>query len=1121
MQCPECHFENPGDSKFCNQCGNKLEQSCPQCGKANPPGSKFCNACGHDLTTPKVAAPIDYNEPQSYTPKHLADKILTTRSSIEGERKLVTVLFADVAGSTAIFEKLDPEQVHEIMDGCFRILMDEIHRFEGTINQFRGDGVMALFGAPIAHEDHAQQACRASLAIQTALVPYAEKLKKAYGIEFETRVGLNSGSVVVGSIGDDLRMDYTAKGDTANLASRMESNAEPGTILISENTYRLAGDYFDFESKGKVQVKGKEEPVRVYQLIKAGEVETRIAASAAKGLTPFVGRKSELVTIKEAFEKAQSGSGQVVGVVGEAGAGKSRLVLEVRNMLPRGEYNYLEGRCLHYGGSMPYLPMLDVFRSYVGIKEGEQESVIKKKMKERILGLDENLRTVIPPFQELLSLKVDDDEYLRLDPKQKRVKTFEAVRDLLIRGSQERPLVLVIEDLHWIDKTSEELLDYMIGWLPTTPILLILLYRPEYTHQWGSKSSYSKLGVHHLSTDTSAELVRAILEGGQVDPELREFILGRTSGNPLFLEELTRTLLENGSIQRDHQQYVLAGSAADIQVPETIHGIIAARMDRLEESLKAILQVASVIGREFFFRILQAITGMREELKSYLLNLQGLEFIYEKRIFPEMEYIFKHALTQEVAYNSLLVKRRKQIHEQIGEAIEELFPERLEEFCEMLAYHYSKSDNKKKACQYLKSSGAKAMRSNSAREALAFFKQGLKILGQLPGTEENKKRQVEVILLMAPIMRLFGYPEGSLEILQQGERLSKDVGDRRSTAILYSSIGLCYSSTGRHVEGTEYQENSFSQAERMQEIELVAPIGYDLLILYVMKAQWGDLAGIASKVATMLEQAHREYDFFGRTAHSYSMMQGTCAAAMGALGKFKEAKPLLEKGLSFAHEIGHPYSIGVAEFAAGNYYRFKGDGENAVKHFLDAIKYFEESQTMIWIDQCWTGAGYGHYLLGELETALEHMEKGLEIKKAFPIPFWLSNHHCCLSMVHFDLGDVEKAQSHAEKAVTISHQNHERSWEGFSRIVMGRIMGRVEESKLDDAEKCILDGAKILEDLKAKAFYSLSYLYLGELYSQAGRKQGGLENLRKAERMFLEMGMDYWLIKTKEVLSRL
>jgi hypothetical protein len=567
--------------------------------------------------------------------------------------------------------------------------MDEIHKFEGTINQFTGDGVMALFGAPVAHEDHAQRACHAALSIHKDLEDYEEKIKKDFGVNFKLRIGLNSGPVIVGSIGDDLRMDYTAVGDTSNLASRIENMARPGTSLVSSHSHKLARDFFEFKSLGKVEIKGKKEPQEIFELIKTGEVDTRIAASEAKGLTRFVGRKNSMAAVMEAYEKAQSGSGQIVGVVGDAGVGKSRLLLEFRNRLLKGAFTYLEGRCLQYSSTIAYLPIFDILRSYFEIKEDDREPLIKKNMKEKILRLDEKLQGVLSPFHELLSLKVEDNTYQKLDPMQKREKTFEAIRDLLVRESQNRPIILVVEDLHWIDKTSEEFLSYLIEWLANTHILLILLYRPEYTHPWGSKSYYNRIGLDQLTAKSSARLIQAILEGGQAVPELSELILNRAAGNPLFMEEFTHALLENGSIQRKDRKYLLVKEVSEIQVPDTIQGIIAARMDRLEDDLKKTMQVASVVGRDFAFRILQTITGMREELKSYLLNLQGLEFIYEKRLFPELEYVFKHALTQEVAYNSLLQKRRKEIHEKIGRAIEELYAERIEEFYEMLAYHYS------------------------------------------------------------------------------------------------------------------------------------------------------------------------------------------------------------------------------------------------------------------------------------------------------------------------------------------------------------------------------------------------------------------------------------------------
>ncbi len=1121
MKCPKCQLENPDDAKFCNQCACRLEVSCPECGKVNPPGSKFCNQCAHDLTELKAAPPIDYSQPQSYTPKFLADKILTARSSIEGERKLVTVLFADVANYTSMSEKLDPEEVHQIMDGCFNVLMDEIHRYEGTIDKFTGDGVMALFGAPVAHEDHAQRACYAALAIQRAIKEYGEKIERECGVEFRMRVGLNSGTVIVGSVGNDLRMDYTAIGDTTNLASRMETKAKPGTVLVTADTHKIARDFFKFEPLVKVRVKGKEEPVEAYELVEAGEVETRIEAAVAKGLTRFVGRERELATLKDAFEKAQSGSGQVVGIVGEAGVGKSRLILELRGMLRKDEYTYLEGQCLHYGVSMAYLPFLDILRSYFDIKEGEREFIIKKNMGEKITQIDEKLKGILPPLHEILFLKVEDEEYLKLEPQQKRERTFEAIRDILMRESENKPLILAVDNLQWIDRTSEEFLTYLIGWLANASILLIILYRPEYTHQWGSKSYYSQIRVDQLSTSTSAELVQSILEEGEVVPELRELILTRAAGNPLFMEEFTHTLLENGSIHKRDHQYVLTTKPSDIQVPDTIQGIIAARMDRLEENLKRTMQVASVIGRDFAVRILQTITGMREELKSYLLNLQGLEFIYEKSLFPELEYIFKHALTQEVAYNSLLLKRRKEIHERIGKAIEELYPDRLEEFYERLANHYSRSENSEKAYHYLKLSGDKALRSYSTWEAFRFYKEAINVLNKLPETEGNKRRGIEVCLLMVLPTMALGFPEDSLQILQEGERLARELGDERSLAIFYSSIGFYYTVLGDSLQGLKYAEKAFIEAEKVQDLDIAAPIAFDLCAPYNVSGEYRKLIDVAPKVIALLEKTQRESESFGRGLNVYSYLLGHYGLATAWLGNFKDGEALCEKAVRFALEVRALYCLVVIEHNYGWLFNTKGDGKNAVEHFQNSIRYSEEAQMPVLLGPINSGLAWGYYMLREPETAREHAERAIKIHSDTGIPFLLPLAYVILGAVALDSGELKNARSFVEEALSLAQNNNEKMLEGMSWVLLGSILGKADLSQGGKAEEYILQGIKIFEELELKAWYPMAYLFLGELYTDVGQREKALETLKKAEGMFQEMGIDYWPARIQEVLDRL
>jgi len=867
MKCPKCQFENREGAKFCKECGNKLELICSECGNTYTPDTKFCDECGQILQETAELPSVDYSEPRSYTPRHLTEKILTTRSAVEGERKLVTVFFADVANYTSLSEKLDPEEVHQIMDGFFQILMDKIHKHEGSINQFTGDGVMALFGAPIAHEDHERRACHAALSIQKTMGEYGEKIKKESGVDFHIRMGLNSGPVVVGSIGDDLRMDYTAVGDTTNLAARMESEAAPGAILVSDNTHKMTESYFEFKPTGKTKIKGKEESQKVYELLKASDVVTRFDSSVAKGLSRFVGRKNSMAALMNAYDKAKSGKGQIVGIVGEAGVGKSRLLRELRNHLDKDEIKYLEGQCLQYGGTIIYMPILDILRSFFNINHDDREYIIMKKIKETILTYNENFEHTIPAFHDILSLQVDNEDFLKLEPSQKRERTFDAIRDLLISVSREKPLVLVVEDLHWIDDTSQAFIDYLVEWIPNTSVMMILLYRTEYRHQWGSKTYYHKIGLDHLGPESSAELVKVMLEDGDVVPELKELILDRAAGNPLFMEELTHTLIENGSITKENNQYILSLKSSNIQVPDTVQGIIASRMDRLDDNIKRTMQVASVIGRDFALRILQAITDMHEELKSHLLKLQGLEFIYEKNLFPELEYIFKHALTQEVAYNSVLVKRRKQIHENIGKAIEELYAERLEEFYEMLAYHYSKSNNYEKAYQHLKLSAEKSQNNYANEEAYNYYKEAIEVLKKLPETDENKRAQIDIHISIFNPMMLIGFPPGSLELLQKGASISKEMGDRINLGISYSNISHYYALKGKSLEGIKYAEPLFHEAQKSKDIDLMAPLSVGLCLSYDASGRHYKMKDVIFDVIASLEKTKRESESFGLLAN--------------------------------------------------------------------------------------------------------------------------------------------------------------------------------------------------------------------------------------------------------------
>ena len=1120
MKCLKCQLENPDGSKFCLECGSRFEIPCPECGNPLPPTAKFCNDCGHDLSEPAEIPLIDYSKPHSYTPKYLAEKILTTRSAIEGERKFVTVLFADVVNYTSLAEKLDPEEVHQIMDGCFKILMDEVHRYEGTINQFTGDGVMSLFGAPVAHEDHGQRACHAALSIQKAVETYGEKIRGEHGAEFKMRIGLNSGPVIVGSIGDDLRMDYTAVGDTTNLAHRIQDMADPGFVLVSGNTHRLARDFFEFDSLGKVEVKGKEELQEAYELLRASEVETRIEAAAAKGLTRFVGRGKELETLKEAFESAKSGSGQVIGVVGEAGVGKSRLLLELRGLLPEGEFSFLEGRCLHYGGSMPYLPILDVLKGYFDVEEEDRDVTIKERLRDRLRELDEKAEVVPPALHEILSLKVEDEKYVQLSPQQRRERTFEAIRDLLVRESQRQPVILAVEDLHWIDKTSEEFLDYLVGFLPTARILLILLYRPEYTHTWGSKSYYGKIGLDQLSAQTSAELVQAILEGGKVAPEIGGLVLGRAGGNPLFVEELTHSLVENGSIQRKDDRFVLARKPSEIQVPDTIQGIIAARMDRIEDNLKQLIQVASVIGREFAYRILQSITETSDDLKASLLNLQGLEFIYEKQLFPELEYIFKHALTQEVAYNSLLLKRRKEIHERIGQAIEDLYSERLEEYYDLLAHHYGSSANIPKAVNYLRLAGEQAVKRSAYVEAFGQLSRAVELVEKLPETHERNKLELPVQFTLGQVLTVT-QSWASVEAEQAYVRardLARRLGNASQLFAALTALRSRQSNRAEHGKSRLLAEELLGVARRT---------GDPRQLLCALHGMGGTsfFLGEFCEAREYLEeflglydpQKHRSHDYLSASVNVGVWGLFYFSLTLFFLGYPDQAMTRARQGLALARELSHPFSEATALVSPGIVHKECRES-TACLGIAEALIALSSEQGFPFY------LAWGAYLRGaalaeegDLQEGIAGMRsasEGMRARGSVLASSWLLAH---LAAAHTKAGEAEEGLAVVAEGLEFVRKTGERYAEAELHRVKGALLLARTPANQAGAEASLRNALEIARRQSAKFYELRAATSLARLWKQQGRKEEAHALLAPVYDWFTE-GFDTRVLREVKVL---
>jgi len=696
MRCTNDH-DNRDDAAFCIECGARLTRTCPACARELPPAARFCDACGTPVAPDAVRPPAPAYAP----PPHLAEKIRRERASIQGERRNVTVLFIDAVGSTAAGERTDDESYHRIVQGCTERMIDAVNRYEGTVTQFRGDGIMAVFGAPIAHEDSARRAVAAAAAMRDALREYARELAEQGAKGFAYRIGLNTGPVIVGSIGSDLTMDYTAIGDTVNLAARMEQWAPPWSIYITRATQRHVAPYFELRDLGALEVKGKGETVRAYEVLRELPQRTRLDASADRGLTAYVGREEELDLLRGYFETARRGHGQVVFVSGEPGMGKSRLTLEFRRSLGD-DARWLEGRCISWGRNFPYLPIVDIVRDAFNIEEGDSDDAIAARMEGATAAWDEAACEASSPFLRDL-LNIDPGAAARrLDPSERRKLTLEALRTLVMQESRRRPLVIAVEDLHWIDEPSEEALAAIVDAVASLPVLLLITYRPGYVHGLGDRSYFARIALRNLPEEASAHIVEDVLKAEYLPAELQRMIVAKAEGNPFFIEEVSRALIEGGVLRPRNGSYALARPVSEVTIPDTIQEVILSRIDRLEQRAREAVQYASVIGREFPVRLLRHIAGAEHELDALLRELKSLELIYEKAYFPELEYMFKHALTHEVALSTLLHERRRELHRVVAAAIEQLYADRLAEQYEALAYHYYQGEEWEKACHYAK-----------------------------------------------------------------------------------------------------------------------------------------------------------------------------------------------------------------------------------------------------------------------------------------------------------------------------------------------------------------------------------------------------------------------------------
>jgi class 3 adenylate cyclase/tetratricopeptide (TPR) repeat protein len=953
VACSRCKTANPPHAKFCLECAAPLAARCASCGTPLPASAKFCLECAHPVGAAGAGAPR-LGAPDAYTPKHLADRILTSRTSLEGERKQVTVLFADLKGSMELLAERDPEEARQLLDPVLDYMMEAVHRYEGTVNQIMGDGIMALFGAPLAHEDHAVRACYAALRMQEALRRYTLELRRTHGVEVQIRVGMNSGEVVVRSIGSDLRMDYSAVGQTTHLAARMEQLASPGSIRLTASTLRLAEGWIQVKPLGPIPVKGLSEPVDVYEVISASAVRTRLQAAAARGLTRFVGRDAEMDQLRAAVDQVQHGHGQTVAVVGDPGVGKSRLFYEFIHSHRTHGWLVLESVSVSYGKASAFMPLVDLLKGYFKIDDRDDTRSVRAKVAGTMLTLDEGLKEYVPPVLWLLNALGEDQAFLSLEPAQRRQRALEAGRRLVLRESRVQPLLVVFEDLHWVDGETQAFLDGLVESLPTASILLAVNYRPEYEHGWAKKTYYRQLRIDPLRRESAEELLTTLLgEDASMTP-LRALLIERTAGNPLFLEESVRSLVETRVLVGERGGYRLVKAPDTVQVPATVQAILAARIDRLPPEQKRLLQAASVVGKDVPFVLLQAVADLDADgLSAQLAQLQAGEFLYETSLFPDLEYTFKHALTHEVTYSSLLGERRRQLHAAIVEALERIHAGRLDEHVERLAHHSTRGELRGKAVQYLREAGAKAVARSANRAAVGLFEQALALLADLPPTTETLTAALDTRIAIGPAL-VAVHGAGSLEVETSYTRARELVDRLGDTSRRFPVLwGLWF---------VNYNRGEYPAARDAGERLLEAARSGDDTgrLVAAHHALWATLTamGRAADAVVHAEHGVALYDVERHFAEALvygGHDAGVCsryqmAANRWLLGHPDRARADIQDSLRLAERLQHPMTQTIAYWLASWVAHQRGDREGTVVMAERLLSLVREHQFTGWSD---------------------------------------------------------------------------------------------------------------------------------------------------------------------------
>jgi class 3 adenylate cyclase/predicted ATPase len=1097
----------------------------------SPRGQEVGTANEQSANLPASPSPI------AYTPRHLAERILAEQAALaaqgapDGERKTITALFADIKGSMALLEDLDPEAARRIIDPALQCMMAAVHRYEGYVAQSLGDGIFALFGAPIAHEDHAQRACYAALRMQEDIKRYAEGLRRDHGLTLEMRVGLNTGEVVVRSIRtDDLHTDYVPIGHSTGLAARLQSLAPGGAIVVSESTYKLTEGYFAFTPLGAVQIKGVSAPVCLYEVAGVGPLRSRMEVAVRRGLVRFVGRQRELEQLERAWEQARGGRGQIVAVVGEPGLGKSRLYYEFKVRAAPGGL-LLETVSVSHAKASPYLPLLELLKHYFQLAPQDDGPRRQEQVTGKVLTLDRRLEATLPYVLALLGDAEATAALAQMDPRLRRQRIFDAITQVLLRETLKQPVFLLIEDLHWLDRETEAWLYLLSERLATVRLLLLVNYRPEYQHAWGSKTYYTQLRLDPLGPAEAQELLTALVgeeggvHGGAALQALKHLILDKTEGNPFFIEEIVHGLVEQGVLVRagagGEQPPVarLARPLAEIQLPATVQAVLTARIDRLPAAEKALLQTLAVLGKTFAWSLLARVVAQpEEELLGRLAHLRAAEFLYEQPAFPESAYTFKHALTQEVAYNSLLLERRQALHERTAQAIEALYADRLAEHYEALAHHYSRSGNTPKAVIYLQRAGQQAAQRSVHAEALTHLTAALDLLQTLPESPERRRQELTLHILLGGTLSIAkgrGAPEVQ-QVYRRAYALCQQVGE---TPQQFQALwGVFYFALiqAEMPRARDLAEQLLSLAQRWREpaFELQAHWALGAALWFL-----GDF--VAARVH--LEAGLRLYDPQQHRGHA--VLYGTdpgvaCGVYLGwvlwALGYADQALQQFHRTLALAREVAHDHSLAVSLLWAVIFHQFRREAQDVREQAEVAIVLTSEQGFLPLLPRVQFLQGWALAAQGQREAGLAQMRQGLVGYQATGAEAYRPYFLGVLAEVCAHAGQLDEGLRLVTEAFDLVQQSGERWYEAELHRLQGELLLRSADHKAE-AEACFQQALNIARRQQAKSFELRAALSLNRLWQQQGKRQEARDLLAPIYHWFTE-GFDTADLQEAEAL---